>query len=454
MVQLYVKLHGTISPEYGFIVPRNKGNNVSVNMYTQPGTPLYIVGNTGNDIKDIDVSYGFNTGDFMFDLILFMDNKNYGFIKTDSEKLDIYGAKDETADQLELFRENYVIFAGKTDEYIKRHSLFQPGKFTLSMLMFEFIKMYPTEEIIVNVISCLSLRNFSQCPSIRDLFNISTNNYQTMFSKYVPKEQIAYILRTYFLDIKLPPTETDNINPHIFVTKGIIEDIQFLIVRKTSAPMLFRFLYKCRDKIASILTNKRISPGLAFVGPKSYKFVGNNVDPDFPPLKIVRSSINSYFGYDPSSNEENENYSFKDTNFIVVYAYHKTKSGMYKLVTHTTKNKTENTARVQSSRGINSIRGQLKNTKSIIDSNKINLSDRLTALYDENRSIEYRGLIGELVDKINDVTLHDVIVIPYIFICALFFPKEIVNYEGQETEGSRIPLLSIIGDILSVIDNT
>jgi hypothetical protein len=457
MVQLYVQLHGNINSEYGFIVPNHYGRQVKINFYSQPGTS--IIANYGN-MKDLAPAYGFSTGDFMFDVNLSVKHANDGFIKTGKSKyIEMLEPMGLAIDELQASRDNFVLFEGKDEEYIKKHLLFQPGKFTLSMLVFELIKMYTEQEIIMNIIACLPMANYEQCPSLLDLFNISSEKYKTTISNYSPKNQINDILGSYFKNtiVALPPLKNDEIIPRYEVMVNIADDIKYLIVRKSKAPILFKFLCDNRNVIKSLPQTDNVTPGLGFASAKSYLIVNNNNDKYFTPSVHIIMGLTKYIGKDVDYHYIDNNYSFEDTEVICVYAYYKAQDGNYKLVTHQSENKSNGKLRVLSSRGVHSIRGKLEETSKIIASRKLNVVDRLKVLCREESKTtpnEYKEgnikMIIQLIEAMNDFTLHDVIVIPYYIICNMFFPNEQINYRRKEIKGNELNLFLELSSVLQV----
>jgi hypothetical protein len=432
MIEIHALVHGNIDPYYGLVVPTNIGKNIIVNMYTQPGTIFKFHPDEVGGTEVMKPSYIFNSGEFMFDVEISADHGQQGFIKKDGGNLPLSLLGRKKKEQKKEFKarsDNFVLFEGQSEEYTMNHDLF--GRtFKLSRLIFELMIIYPGEEIKLNFLSCLRAKfGMGSCPSIGALFNLNKEDgSSTSVRKYIPTETAIKLIPK-FIEVDVDPDiQGDEILSDI---TGMDNNpvIQYLSASRSSSPKFFNFLLGSEQNVQNSPYNTNsLLTSLIFIDTSSnkYKIVMSNdltdpmlntiVNPMVNHIEVmVRNFITSIL---PESTPDDN---LVDVNIIVIVALEFTDE-RWNVVSVPIKDVPSlYKKRVYSRRGINSIRSKLKDTREIIGSNGYNILQRLISLRKEHNN---DNDIGMLIKKLQDVCSYDVVVIPYQFICYLFFQNE------------------------------
>jgi hypothetical protein len=421
---IYSKLHGNISPHYGFVVPTNYGKKVTVSFHAIPGSTLNVYLDNVN-VSDIPAQYKYSSGKYVFDVDLAVEHPKDGFI------LDgglTHLSDNGTPGSFDGYRENYLLFIDKDDEYIKGSKFieiegkdFMALRIKLSQLVFELMTIYPGRELNISVFSCLSFDTQFECEGIRDMFNIVECESHVV-NQVSGTNNILKVVRA-FLGDKI--IDTSNVGRQdkisVILDKTVNKLTNSMYVRKSNAPGLFDFLIKKK-----ITSTANVIPVIIYVDKENNEWSSPMISTNLmeSQRKFYDLLLGIYYALYSKEPVRKAHDTLENIDYIGIGGIN-VEDGKRVTVNVQFDTSITNIVRGKSDRDL------LSKTKSYMDDHLVRdetIVDRLkyiNSLYIEHRlpSINTDEL-NELIRVLSDEKCLQVIVIPYYLICRLFYPEQ------------------------------
>lgn len=441
---IYCSLHGYINKEYGFFVPWNFNNKVSVSYHSHPGSRLYI-----SKLNEIGNPVGvFESGHYMFDVNLSIKNYTDGFI-IDSGSFDgihkgdgglLNGSDDIKYDYV---KKNFIIFRNSTNDEIDTHTIQTlKSKYRLSQLVFDLQLLYPGETLNIHIISCLTYdksNNHFMCNNLTNIFGITSNFNNTLCVEVLQNENLSLVYNEFSVNggmgnvgddyIELYPRNLDT----IYATIENEDSINFLWFNRDTSPNIFNSILNKKENItkSKVDSDFNVIVYISTITDRDIKWNRYNIVLyteeegifDFVEEVIVDTNFKNIILSWEKSKAVSGVLRDEDITDILLYRFNYINDEYILYEKNVNSMKTCNFNILKTNNGVKNV-GKIK-----LEENVVKLDTLYCKLFDkygfENENI------NNLIGTMNQLCICDVFVIPYQFICYLFFGGVIESYLEQ-----------------------
>lgn len=422
MVEIYISCHGIMSTMFGYFVPKNGKGNVNINLLNYPGTTscLFI-----KDITKADTLLTYSSGDFIFDIAVSLDNYDTMFVTTD--KLIANGKKKGELKDRYIFLKGYKLDKN-THPILKRTD--GNKSYMFSNLLYTLERLYPGQNLDIKINCCLEFDMNFECKSIGRYFNIFEKGFTTFNFEHIPDENIKqYLKDNIVIDCLKNGIDNLDISGDDINDYGVISTDSKGVYRKLSehyikidgkAPKLLKFFKdkydSCKKETTEETEEDKEYNSIIFANSKNkkYKYIKNFIE-------VL--PINEYEGFNDYKLSTDINNNDIDSVYIFKFKLKST-------TTYTTdiKNNSEYMVRHIKSRSLKRTR-ELPN---LVVDKSINIGIMKCILkhihnkeyLDKKIKINGEDYLKKFIENMEKINSEDIIIIPYQFICYIFFNEE------------------------------
>lgn len=420
MVEIYIRCHGVISPTFGYFVPKNGNGNVNIHLLNYPGTLscLFI-----EDITKSNNLLTYSSGDFIFDISISLDNYNSMFV---TENEEIARGKEEGN-----IYERYIFLEGYNGGIFKHPIIKSNNKnYMFSNLLYKLEQIYPGETLDIKLSCCLGFDSDFECNSIITYFNILKENHITFTFKYITGDNIKPhlndnieidCLKNGLDDLDLGDDDISDYTTFMdketgeFLLNSVYSYIKIDKERSKQLLEFFKSKYEqCKKNEPDIIKEKDVYNYIMYsTADKRYKFITNDtfnptIFPDFKDYILGNDILND------------------DIDSVYIFRYIRKKGHLIE-PTIVPINEDSNIRKIKSK----SLRRDIK-LPNLVVNKSINLEllicilkhIRQKEIIDKNLKFRGEDTIMQFIDTVKQMNSKDIIIIPYQFICYIFFDEE------------------------------